>query len=361
MKILINGRFLTQKVTGVQRTAYEILKQLDILLEKPENNDVSFEILTPYNFNEKDIIINLKNIKIKKLSRLNGHLWEQFVLPFYSFNHKLINFCNTAPLFKRKQIVYLYDAAVFSRPEGYSKSFVIWYRFLFRVLSLITKRIITVSHFSKLELIKYIPMIEKKIIVSYLGSDHIDPVKDDDSILEKYKIKKNQYFFAVSSLNPNKNFKIILNALKKIKMTNIQVVIAGGTNNKVFSSSGRINDENIITTGYVSDNELKTLYKNARCFIFPSIYEGFGLPPLESMRLGTPVLASNAASIPEICGEAAIYFNPQHADDLIDAINKVEFRRINIEDLIIKGKERSEIFNWSKTANDLLNVIREDL
>ncbi|PES17449.1 glycosyltransferase family 4 protein [Bacillus cereus] len=353
MKIYINGRFLTQKVTGVQRVAHEIVKQLD-------NLEASMEIilLVPRN-TLQDIEVDFQNIKIKEIGFLKGHLWEQLELPLYTLNNLLINFCNTAPLFKKNQIVYIHDAAVYSRPTGYSKNFVRWYKLLYLSTSKFSKRIITVSDFSKDDLVKHLPNLKDKITVSHIAVDHMDKVAFDDSILSENDLKEKQYLLAVSSMHPNKNFDLIIKTLEELANFNEQIVIAGGQNSKVFSNTFVKKNPNVKFVGYVTDEQLKSLYSKARAFIFPSYYEGFGLPPLEAMSLGCPVIASTAASIPEVCEEAALYFDPDSSVELKECISQIYEDDQIVEEMRNKGLQRKEAFSWEQTTKILLSELKK--
>ncbi|RZT21377.1 glycosyltransferase family 4 protein [Fictibacillus sp. BK138] len=358
MKIYINGRFLTQNTTGVQRVAQEIIKSLDCELLFYKGEPISFEILLPKN---QTLKLELKNIKMKKVGHLTGHLWEQLELPFYCKKKLLINFCNTAPALKKEQMVFIHDAAIFSKPEGYSLKFILWYRLLYLFVARFSYKIITVSNFSKGELVRYLPNLKKKISVIPIAANHIDKLKSDESILINNGLDKKDYLFAVSSMHPNKNFKLIINALEQMTSFKGQVVIAGSSNGKVFSKEKYKKNNNIKFIGYVTDEQLKALYKNAKAFIFPSLYEGFGLPPLEAMNMGCPVIVSNAASIPEVCGDAALYFNPNDFQELQNCFNLIYNDETLIKDLKRNGLRRSKKYHWSKTSEELINKIKEVL
>lgn len=302
-KIYINGRFLTQNITGVQRYAIEIVKALDKYLDDNKLNDkYKFEIVCPKNIKQKLI---LKNIEIKKIGSLKGHLWEQIELPLYVKNKLLFNFCNCAPLVKKNQIVTIHDVAVCAVPYAYSKLFRIWYKFMYRVLTSRLKKIFTVSEFSKKELNKYFNISLGKIEVTYNGIDHMKNVQPNENIFSKFSIEKNNYVLAVSSLNPSKNFKLILETAKISPEFNF--VIAGGTNSTVFKEQGLEITSNVKFIGYVSDEELVALYKYASCFVYPSIYEGFGIPPLEAMYFNCPVILSNIEVFKEIYMDSVLY------------------------------------------------------
>jgi glycosyltransferase involved in cell wall biosynthesis len=354
--VYINGRFLTQSITGVQRVATEILLQLDRDLEDGKISDIRLTILAP-----KDIVHspNFKQIKIKKVGALKGQAWEQIELPFYSKGKLLVNFCNTAPVYKRKQIAYIHDTAILDAPEGFSKQFIQFYKFIFGRVTSRALHIMTVSNFSKKRIVEHYPKTKNKVSVTYLGTEHLlETDKEKNQILVNNNLRKGEYLLAVSSANPNKNFKVIADMLDRNEQLNKDVVIVGSITSKVFKNE-QLENSNIKRIGYVSDEELTTLYKNAGIFIFPSIYEGFGLPPLEAMIHRTPVIAAHSASIPEILLDNAVYFDAKDSDELFSKVNKLlsdEELRHNLE---IKGRNHAESFSWKKTANELYMKIKE--
>lgn len=359
MNIYINGRFLTQSITGVQRYAIEVVKAMDMLISSNIiPNDLNFTVLVPKNIFQ---VLHLKNIKVKRVGFLKGHLWEQLELPLFSRNNLLINLCNTGPAFKKNQIIVIHDMAVFLNEINFSFLFKTWYRILFKIEGRFSKKIVTVSHFSCSEIIKYIHVNPEKIEVIYEGNEHIKNRKMDSEILEKYVLNKRPYLLAVSSLDPRKNFKNILKALDKIEKIDFDVVIAGGTNPKIFKNNQFDFTNKVKYLGYVSDEQLKALYNNASGFIYPSFYEGFGLPPLEAMTLGCPVIVSNRTSLPEICGDSAIYCNPDDPKDIakkIDELFKNKTMRNYYKNKCVK---RASLFSWDDCANSMWKVVKKCL
>lgn len=355
MKVFINGRFLTQPVTGVQRYAHEVVKQMDHLIEDQIRfKNIEFVILSPKKISES---IDLKHIKIISKGFFKGHLWEQFELPFYSRKGSLINLCNVAPMFKRNQTVVIHDASVFLKDHNFSFLFKIWYKIIMNLESWFSKSVVTVSNFSKIEIQKFIPFTKNKLHVFYEGVEHIKSRKSDNRILDKYALNEKPYILAVGSMDPRKNFKNLVRAFEMMENPNVNIVIAGGTNPHVFKMDGLEFPENVKYLGYVTDDELKSLYEHADCFIYPSLYEGFGLPPLEAMALGCPVIVSNVASLPEVCGSAALYCDPTSEKNIADKINSI----INDQDLRNKYKklalERSVVFSWKTSAYGILKLI----
>ncbi|MEI7530053.1 MAG: glycosyltransferase family 1 protein [Elusimicrobiota bacterium] len=184
-------------------------------------------------------------------------------------------------------------------------------------------------------------------------------MEPDQTILERLNLAAGGYVLAVSSINPHKNFKLVVASMALLKDSGLSLVIAGGVNPRVFSGSGADFPANVKYAGYVSDGELKALYSGALCFVYPSLYEGFGLPPLEAMACGCPVVVSDRASLPEVCGAAAVYVDPGSAAGLVAAIEKIhsdpEVRRAMAE----TGRARAALFTWRRTAESLLAVCLE--
>ncbi len=337
--IIINGRFLTQHITGVQRFAYEILFELDKFAKKDE---ICIYVPSNHSCNFK-----LNNINIKKIGKLKGHMWEQLELPLcVKKNDVLLNLCSTAPVF-RTGIVTIHDISPVINKSFFNWKFRLWYKTVYWIITKSSKKIITVSKFSKSEIIKYYNVKSEKVEVVYNGWQHLKKVKSNEEILEKLNLNTKSFYLGVSSLNPNKNFDYIIRLAKKCPEK--KFVVVGKMNSSVF---GEVNLEkedlnNLIFTGYLTDEELKALYENAKLFIFPSFYEGFGIPPLEALASGTDVLISNTSCLPEIFGESANYLNPN--GDLINLENIEKFDK----------REILEKYSWEKSARITKEIVGE--
>ena len=333
-KIYINGRFLTQTITGVQRYSRELLGTLDEMIGKGEIDARNHEIicLVPKSLQEFPA---WNHIQIKPVGTLHGNLWEQFVLPFFVKDGILFSPANIGPYFVNGQIVTMHDASVFAVPDAYSWSFRLKYRIILKHLGKTAKKIITVSEFSKKELIKYCKIDPEKIDVIPHGHEHLLRTKPDPTIISKYDLDQKAYYLVVGSNSPHKNLRVVFEAIKLIPNPEFNLVIAGGSFDKVFSKQAVDLPKNVIHVGYVTDSELRSLYEHAEVFIFPSKYEGFGLPILEALSFGCPVISSNAASLPEVGGEMVTYFDPDDAEELANILNsknsstfKIQFNNI---------------------------------
>lgn len=360
MKIYINARFLTQSITGVQRYAVELIKALDALIDegKIDSKRYSFCLLAPRDVKYE---LKLKHIPLRRVGYLGGHLWEQIELPFYARGGLLMSLCNASPLFKSKQIVTIHDAAVFEMPKSYSAAFRTWYKILLPCLAKVGRKIITVSEFSKKELVRYLNVDESKIEVIYLGKEHLLSIDSDEAILKRNGIGDKPFVLAVSSMSYNKNFQSVVRAIELLGKVDFDIVIVGGINPKVFGQSEIPLPASVKYLGYVTDAELKALYMKAGCFIYPSFYEGFGLPPLEAMSCGCPVIVSNTASLPEVCGDAALYCDPHSPEDIADKVRLVMNDEVLRETLRHKGLERTKRFSWERCALETFDVIEKVL
>ncbi len=337
MKVIINGRFLLHRITGVERYAREILLELDKIIHSGE-----IEIAIPP---EAQNIPDYKNITITKVGKLKNRLWEHISFPAYVRKKGAIslNLCNTAPL-TDPGIVCIHDMKIKAHPEYFNKKFLLWYNLLFSVAVKHAKRIITVSVFSKNEIKKYYSIKADKIVVIPNAWQHYKRVPYNENTLEKYKLEKGDYFFAIGSMEPNKNFKWIVDSAKKTP--NQVYAIAGSINKKIFVNG--IEDElppNIKLLGYVGDEEAKTLMRDCKAFLFPSIYEGFGIPPLEAMSAGCKnIIVSDTEIMHEIFENSVVYLNAELS------LNK--FKYVDHEKILKK-------YSWKKSAEQIYNLIKE--
>lgn len=354
----INGRFLTQPQTGVQRFARELLSELDQLIpDFPA--DCQFICLVPSR--EEIQTPAWKNIQVKPCGRLSKNLWEQIDLPFYARRGSLIDLCNIGPIFHFSQTIVIHDASVFAVPNAYSFSFRLKYKLIYQILARTSRQVITVSEFSRQELSRYLHMDAAKIAVISEGCEHILRIPPDDSVLEKFTLRKNDYFLVVGSSSRHKNLNVVFEAFASVKNEIPELVVAGGSFPNVFKEASTSDNPHVKRLGYVTDGQLRSLYENALGFIFPSLYEGFGLPPLEAMICGCPVICSNAASMPEVCGDAALYFDPKRPEEILQNIHLINDSVERRNRLISMGKRKSELNNWKSVTEKFITVLLHSL
>jgi glycosyltransferase involved in cell wall biosynthesis len=355
--VFINGRFLSQRVTGVQRYARETLAALDAQLSVSPEMGIQWVLLAP----PGTVPPPLSAIEFRHVGSLTGNAWEQLSLPRAARNGLLFSFSATGPLFMRRQIVTLHDAAVDAVPHAFSVRFRSWYRLVINVFSRSLPMIITVSDFSRDEIARRFHCDLAKLRVTTEGWQHILRHPADASVLTKYGLKKDGYVLAVSSVTPNKNFQLVVDAVHELNNPEFQVVIAGSNNSSVFGSADLSKQTFVKPVGYVSDAELRALYENAAVFVYPSLYEGFGLPALEAMALGCPVVASDSAAGPEVCGDAAVYVSPYDAKGLARILNQLTSDSTARAELTARGLDRVQGYSWQQAARLNLSFIQECL
>ena len=237
-------------------------------------------------------------------------------------------------------------------------------KFLMRQALRRADHIFTVSNNSKKDILKYFRIPEDKISITYNAIDDDFRLKDKteiDYLYDKYDIPRGKKLLLyVGNLKPHKNLSTLLKALKKLNRDDVYLLLVG----KAFRSVDLDEQEKqmgikdkVIHTGMVSKEELIDLYNLADLFVFPSLYEGFGIPPLEAMACGTPVIASNNSSIPEVVGEAAVLFNGKNAKELSDQIEVVFNDNTMREELIKKGRLQCKKFNWTQANKEVRDVL----
>ncbi len=348
-KIAINGRFLTQPATGVQRYAYQIVRGWDMMLDKGEIDRQRYhlEIVVP---KLEQPLKTFQHIPIRPVGMLKGNLWEQVELPLYTRGEFLFNPGNIGPLVKLNQAITIHDTSVFAVPYSYSAKFRFKYRLVFSVLAKTAGLVITVSQFSRNELKKYCHVPPHKLVVIPEGSDHILDVDADQDVFEQYKIGKKPYVLIVGSNAPHKNLAVVYQAAAIFPADEIDFVVVGGDFDRWFNATPVTANDRVIKLGYLSDSALKALYQGAVALVFPSLYEGFGLPPLEAMACGCPVIVSNTSSLPEVCGNAALYFDPRQPLELVEKIKCVINDPLLQSELREKGYLHAHIFHWAIAA-----------
>lgn len=162
-------------------------------------------------------------------------------------------------------------------------------------------------------------------------------------------------------MSPHKNFRALVEAVTLLGETDFDLIIAGGTNPAIFKNMDIPLPKTVKHVGYVSDKELESLYSQAACFIYPSLYEGFGLPPLEAMSNGCPVIVARAGSLPEVCGDAALYCDPLKPQDIADKINMMMGDEKLRKEFSKKGLIHAKIYTWEKCARETISAIEKAL
>lgn len=345
-RIVFDGQVYAQRITGQYRFADETLMELDKLISKDE-----YEIVVP---NYVDLADKFRNIKVTHYGNIKGIFWTQTCFAYYLLKHNAIGFgfCNTTPLI-RPGMAVIYDIGYKVLKECYRNIYgrvsALWHRLNYWVLAKGRQVIFTDSHFAGQQLSDVYHVKPDRIHVVGCGWQHIERVEEDDGIFQKYPIlKEEEYFFSLGSLEERKNFKWVVEAAKR--NPDKLFVIAGGGVRNAKDNLGWGETQNTLYVGYVSDGEIKALMKHCKAFLFPSVFEGFGIPPLEALALGTRVLSSDTSSMPEVLGGCVAYFSPSDYDVDLDKL---------MEQPVSPPEEALTRYSWEGAAKQTLEILRQ--
>ncbi|CCM78081.1 glycosyltransferase [Rhizobium mesoamericanum] len=350
----INGRFLGQRTTGVQRYALNVVKALDAALIGTE---MRASIAAPI----AAVDPNLQHIALKTSGVLRGHAWEQLRLPSMC-EGRLLNLCNTAPAVKNDQIVCIHDANIFAAPDSYGRFFRLAYQVLQPRLVRHSVRIATVSYAAARQIARHLPICAKDIAVLPNGHEHALSWNPDQAKIaarlfaEQLKSSDRQFVLAIGSRARHKNLAMLVSAAERLDELGIDLVFAGG-GAEIFTHGTLDRKRNIYRLDHVSDDDLAYLLDRALCLAFPSLTEGFGLPIIEAMARGCAVVAADCASMPEVCGQAALLASPFDSRGWIRHIQALNGSPQLKNDLVERGRERARMFSWSNTAAGYLELL----
>lgn len=354
--LFINGKFLRQRTTGVQRFARGLVMALDRNLAHAASAD-RVVLLTPPGAEPLPLTAIEQRVCGSAVKSLTA--WEQTALPWHARSGTLLCLSGSAPLLGGVRIPTLHDAALYLHAHAYSWKFAAWYRLLFSTITRQAPLALTVSSHAARELSHHLP--GRSFEVVYNAAEHIRQFEAEPSVLATLGVPAQGYLLAVASFNPTKNLKALVAAYARLRPSaRLPLVIVGGGNRAVFNADGAQESlpSGIIFAGPVSDGQLRALYENALAFVFPSLYEGFGIPPIEAMHCGCPVIASKASAIPEVCGDAALYFDATDTQDIARAIERIVDDSDLRAELVLRGKARSAQFSWQSSAETLRRHLR---
>ena len=358
-RFIINGKFLRAESTGVHRVALELANALADLKDEhhPAVSDCEFEIWYPRDGSQRATSVRLLR---RCVPFLTGIAWEQITLPLAQGTATLLNLCNIGPIASANAVTMIHDAQVHLSPASYRRGFRLWYRLIQPILGRRNRRILTVSEFSKTQISKLGLCQDDRIGVVHNGADHILHVEPDRSAIERLKLRPQDYVIALASTQAHKNIPILLAAFFDLRLAGVKLVLFGGTAQSEFESQGYPIPPNAVFAGRVSDGELRGLLAEALCLAFPSTTEGFGLPPLEAMLVGCPVLVAPCGSLPEVCGDAARYVDADDALGWATAISDIAAQPALRASLIAKGLAHAKKFTWRNAALALVLQIRPE-
>jgi len=356
--VFINGKFCAQRMTGVQRYAWNLLSALDGRLAA-RAAAAPWTLLVPAQAAAPGLrAIDVRRVRWRGPGGLHG--WEQGALPPAARGGRLINLAGTAPaLGVRSQVCVLHDAALFDQPHAYTRAFRGWYRWLFRRLARRpTTALVTVSAFSRERLAAALRVPGERFTIVAGAGEHLDGVVADAQGLAAHGLDRQPFVLAVGSRNPTKNLARLLQAWQLLARADLRLVLVGGVNSRVFEGAGDAAvAPGVIDLGTVDDATLKALYQRALTLVLPSLYEGFGLPLLEAMHNGCPVIASDIAALREVGGDAALYCDALQPPAIAAALRVLIEHPARRDELRERGRARAGQFGWDASAQALLALV----
>lgn len=364
MKIGIDARLYGPKHGGIGRYIENLIKQL----EKLDQQHEYFIFLSAHNLADyQPINANFKKV----LADIKVYSWqEQLLLPILlkRYHLDLVHFTHfNAPIFYGgKYLVTIHDLIISHYPSSRATTLnpilyslkLFLYKLVVKVVAHRALKIMTVSNYSKKDIMKLLSIASSKILVTYEGVDlPIENQLDGQALKSTLGIDKD-FIMYVGSAYPHKNLDTLIVAFQKVlaKNNNLQLVLVGHKNYFYQRLEQEIDQQSlatsIILTGYLSDEELSCLYQSAKLYLFPSLIEGFGLPPLEAQSYGLPVLSSSATCLPEILGDSVLYFDPKSSESIANLIRETLNNHELMSDLRQRGFDNQKRYSWIKCATE---------
>lgn len=363
VKVLINASILRVQNTGLGVYTYYVLKYVCPLLER---YNIDFDILCstkdvlPKNCVKHCVTIDYsnyfeRNLKTIKVAKGYDLIWS-------TTQHGTET--------SKKQIITIHDVIPLIYPKGRMHQW-IYYKFILKRYINKSTKIFTVSESTKKDIVKFYKCPQEKIKVLYEAIENKDKfIENSEQLLDHYNVEKQKYFVIVGIHYPYKNIHSVITAFKKFEeLKDYKLVIIGKDKGKYGKSLKTLVEKynlknSIFFTGFTSEEEKNTLLNNCIASVYPTLYEGFGLPLLEAMQIGVPVMSSNLSSLSEVGGDAVLYFNPLDVEDIKNKMLYVATDSKIRDELIVKGKQNLARFEWKniaeKMASEICHVLKDE-
>ena len=343
----VDGWFFTQRVSGIQRYAIELLAALDPIIPPG-----TLELVLP----EGARCPAYQNIRVVPWGQASPR-WEQLDYPRYlaKAGRRWLCMCNVIPLAAPsacRGIAVWHDVCYRARPDFYRDprglASAAWHRLQYRAIAARARRIVTVSEFSKEEIQRYYRVNPQRIFVVYNAWQQMQRIAADERIFAKVpQLRRGEYYFSMANLLKNKNFPWVLRAARA-KPEAVFAIAGGGSLAAEAKRLGLADLTNVVYLGYVSDSEAKALMQYCKAFVFPTLYEGFGIPPLEAVACGAPrILVSDTPCMREVYGDCAGYID-------------LNTNQGNVDDVTPPTRDPAELlekYSWRKSAQAMLQVL----
>lgn len=337
--LYINTRILGKRITGVQRYLIEILSRMTA-----EHREVAPGM---------------------NLQGFAGHMWEQLVLPAVAADSLLWSPSQSGPMFRKHQVVTIHDLAPLEYPQYLSPAFARWYGVMLPRLVQSARKIIAVSHFTADRLQHVLSVPSAKISVVHEAVDpakfHASSPSEIEAALARYQAPTRSYVLSVCTLERRKNLASLLKAWAAIQdriPAETWLLLSGSFGDRhVFGKTDLTLPARVQTLGYVADEDLRHLYSGCRAFAYVSEYEGFGLPVLEAMACGAPVLTSAATSMEEIARGAAVLADPRSIDDIAEKLRRLLATPALRQESAQAGLQVASTYSWDRAARETQAIL----
>lgn len=355
--VFIDARMVDYHLHGIARYTYELIKNIS------KTNKIKFVLLVNDLNMAKDIFKEINNIDYIVMKSKFLSLKEQIELPRILNKYKKEGIFHSpsfssSPFLKIKSLMTIHDLNHLRFPEFYSPMHKYYYKYIVKPSALKSKRILTVSNFSKEEIKSWLNCKDEDIVVTYNGIDDSFKRIEDSEILNtiknKYSLPEN-FVLYVGNQKPHKNVKTLIKAMRFVEQ-GLTLILNGKDNQELLEIAKESGVENRIKfIGFIDDKDLPPIYTLARVFVFPSLYEGFGLPPLEAMACGCPAIVADTSSLPEVVGNEGITFEVLNENDLADKVNDLLADDERYKKYSLYGLKQVKYFTWDRLAQQTIH------
>jgi glycosyltransferase involved in cell wall biosynthesis len=348
--IYINGRFLTHQIAGIPRFSYEMCRTMS-------QSGMEIKVIAPSYAPRKDY-----PFPVEYYGKGKSHFWEQMDL--YRFMKRkngalLISFSGLGPVLYKNHLPTIHDLSFWRHPEWFTFSYTLIYKILTPLLVRNAVAVLTVSRFSKNEIVDLLKIKEEKVTVIpnavslELNSESTEKERNIPGLKERYVLM-------VSARDRRKNFSRAVQAFLSLDLKEVKLYIIGDSGT-VFKEQGLIDfhHPSVTLLGRVSDEDLSCYYRHALLFVYPSLYEGFGLPPIEAMAHACPVLVSDIEPLREVCGDAAYYCNPEDASSIAEGMKTLLTDNALRQRLIEAGYRQIKNYSWKLSVQKIKKLLAQ--
>jgi glycosyltransferase involved in cell wall biosynthesis len=339
MKVAVNGRFHAHRPTGMQRYALSVSNRLA----------GKVECLKPP----------------VALRGPAGHLWEQTLLPISARGRLLWSPNNTGPLAAKRHVCTMHDLIPLEHPEWFNPRFAAWYQWLLPRLARQLDHVVAISEFTRQRVEELLGVPRSRITVVPNGVDAAfrpRTAEETAGVRKRFELGSGPYLLYVGSLEPRKNLAGLMKAWRLALEgvpDDVQLVVTGAAGRSAVFAEQTLGEipARVKFTSYVPEEDLPALYAGAMAVVYPSLYEGFGLPVLEAMASGAPVITSSTTSLPEVAGEAGVLVDPSNTGEIAEAIRTVVNDTGMRERMRTAGLERAREFTWERCTTETWRVL----